>query len=520
MDVMQIEFYLLILSVLFFASILAGKAGSRFGVPALLLFLGVGMLFGSDGLGIHFDNNEVAHMVGTVALSAILFSGGLDTKVRDIRPVLGPGIALATLGVLLTAVATGLILYLILPHDIGVSLLGCLLLAATMSSTDSASVFSILRGKGLNLKHRLRPTLELESGANDPMAYVLVLTFISLVLQGGEPRYGSAILMLVAQLAIGTVAGWLLGKAMVWFINKVGLDNVALYPILVLAGSFFVFAATYYLKGNSFLAVYLAGLVVGNSRFVHKRSTRNFFDAITWLAQLSMFLILGLLVNPSELKTVLVPGLIISFVMIFVTRPLSVFVSLAPFRRYTLRDRVFVSWVGLRGAVPIIFAILCRAAGVPHSGEMFNIVFLCTLVSLVVQGTTLPLVAKWLRVSKPPRLQPQVLSSDFDIDFPEEIKSATMEIEILPEMLQRGARLMDLGMPEKTLVIMVKRGDHYFVPTGMTLLHAGDRLMVISDNQRELDATLRALGIAPLQERPPQPRRSWRTVFFDDGGER
>lgn len=513
---MQIELYLLILSTLFFASILAGKAGSRFGVPALLLFLGVGMLFGSDGLGIHFDNIEVAQMVGTVALSAILFSGGLDTKVGDIRPVLGPGISLATLGVLLTAVATGLILYLILPHDIGVSLMGCLLLAATMSSTDSASVFSILRGKGLNLKHRLRPTLELESGANDPMAYVLVLTFISLILQGGEPHYGNAVLMLLTQLAIGAVSGWLLGKALVWTINKINLDNAALYPILVLAGSFFVFAATYYLKGNSFLAVYLAGLVVGNSRFVHKRSTRNFFDAITWLSQLSMFLILGLLVNPSELKTVLVPGLIISFVMIFVTRPLSVFASLIPFKRYTLRDRVFVSWVGLRGAVPIIFAILCRASGVPHSEEMFNIVFLCTLVSLVVQGTTLPLVAKWLRVSKAPTEQSRTLSSDFDIDFPEEIKSATMEIEITAAMLDQGSRLMDLGMPEKTLVIMVKRGDHYFVPTGMTNLHEGDRLMVISDNQRELDATLRALGAAPLQEPPPRPKRNWKNVFFDD----
>ena len=513
---MQIELILLILSILFFASILAGKAGSRFGVPALLLFLGVGMLFGSDGLGIHFDNIEVAQIVGTIALSAILFSGGLDTKIKDIRPVLGPGIMLATVGVLVTAVATGLILYLILPHEIGVTLMGCLLLASTMSSTDSASVFSILRGRGLNLRHRLRPTLELESGANDPMAYVLVLTFISLVLQGGEPHYGSALLMLVTQLAIGAVAGWLFGKAMVWTINKINLDNVALYPILVLAGSFFVFAATYYLKGNSYLAVYLAGLVVGNSRFVHKRSTRNFFDAITWLAQLSMFLILGLLVNPTELKTVLVPGLLISIVMIFVTRPLSVFASLAPFRHYTLRDRVFVSWVGLRGAVPIIFAILCRASGVPHSEEMFNIVFLCTLVSLVVQGTTLPLVARWLRVSKAPRERPRALSSDFDIDFPEEIKSATMEIEITPAMLEHGARLMDLGMPEKTLVIMVKRGDHYFVPTGMTILHAADRLMVISDNQRELDATLHALGIAPLQEHPARPKRNWKTVFFDD----
>ena len=494
---MQIEFVLLILSILFFASILAGKAGSRFGVPALLLFLGVGMLFGSDGLGIHFDNIKLAHMIGTVALSAILFSGGLDTKIEDIKPVLGPGVTLATLGVLLTAVITGLTLYLLIDPRLGLGVMGCLLLASTMSSTDSASVFSILRGKGLHLKHNLRPTLELESGANDPMAYVLTTTFITLVLQGGEPHYGNALLVLLLQLLIGAVAGWCFGKGLVWIINRINMDNQALYPILVLSGCFLVFAATYYLHGNSYLAVYVAGLVVGNSRFVHKRSTRSFFDGVSWIAQLSMFLTLGLLVNPSELREVWVPGLIISLVMIFVSRPLAVFVSLSPFRSYTFRDRLFVSWVGLRGAVPIIFAILCRASEVPHSDVMFNIVFLCTLVSLVVQGTTLPLVSRWLGVSETPKAKRQGPSQDFDIDFPEEIKSAITEATVTEKMLTLGTRMMDFRLPEKTLVIMVKRGDNYFVPTGKTHLHVGDRLMLLSDNQAELECALEAFGIAP-----------------------
>ena len=494
---MQIEFVLLILSILFFASILAGKAGSRFGVPALLLFLGVGMLFGSDGLGIHFDNIKLAHMIGTVALSAILFSGGLDTKIEDIKPVLGPGVTLATLGVLLTAVITGLTLYLLIDPRLGLGVMGCLLLASTMSSTDSASVFSILRGKGLHLKHNLRPTLELESGANDPMAYVLTTTFITLVLQGGEPHYGNALLVLLLQLLIGAVAGWCFGKGLVWIINRINMDNQALYPILVLSGCFFVFAATYYLHGNSYLAVYVAGLVVGNSRFVHKRSTRSFFDGVSWIAQLSMFLTLGLLVNPSELREVWVPGLIISLVMIFVSRPLAVFVSLSPFRSYTFRDRLLVSWVGLRGAVPIIFAILCRASDVPHSDVMFNIVFLCTLVSLIVQGTTLPLVSRWLGVSETPKAKRQGPSQDFDIDFPEEIKSAITEATVTEKMLTLGTRMMDFRLPEKTLVIMVKRGDNYFVPTGKTHLHVGDRLMLLSDNQAELECALEAFGIAP-----------------------
>lgn len=511
---MQIEFILLTLSTLFFASILAGKAGSRFGVPALLLFLAVGMLFGSDGLGIHFDNIKVAQIIGTVALSAILFSGGLDTKISDIKPVLGPGITLATLGVLITAVATGVILYFLLDHRLGISIMGALLLASTMSSTDSASVFSILRGRGLNLKHNLRPTLELESGANDPMAYVLVLTFISLVQQGGTPQWGSVIAMLVVQLAVGAVAGWLFGKALVWVVNKINIDNAALYPILILAGSFFVFAATYYMRGNSYLAVYIAGLVVGNSKFVHRRSTRNFFDGITWIAQLTMFLTLGLLVNPSELHQVLVPGLVISVVMIFVTRPLSVFASMAFFREYSLRDRIFVSWVGLRGAVPIIFAILCRVEGVPGSEVMFNIVFLCTLTSLVVQGTTLPIVARWLGVSEPPKAKPRI--DNFDIDFPEEIKSAATEVEITSQILENGNRLMDLRLPEKTLAILVKRGDNYFVPTGKTVLHLGDHLMLLTDDKQAMNDTLQKLGVATEEHPLKTTTHPWYSALFDD----
>ena len=514
---MQIEFFLLVISLLFIVSILVGKAGSRYGMPALLLFLGVGMLFGSDGLGlVHFDNIKLAHMVGTVALSAILFSGGLDTKISDIRPVLGPGIALATLGVLLTAVGTGIILYLLLGHRQGVSLgvMGCLLLASTMSSTDSASVFSILRGKGLNLKHNLRPTLELESGSNDPMAYVLTTTFISLVLQGGSPHYGAAVLTLVVQLVVGVLAGFAMGKGMVWLVNKIDIDNVALYPILVLTGSFFVFAVTFYLHGNSFLAVYIVGLIVGNSRFVHKRSTRNFFDGITWIAQLTMFLTLGLLVNPSELHQVLVPGLVISVVMIFVTRPLSVFASMAFFREYSLRDRIFVSWVGLRGAVPIIFAILCRVEGVPGSEVMFNIVFLCTLTSLVVQGTTLPIVARWLGVSEPPKAKPRI--DNFDIDFPEEIKSAATEVEIISQILENGNRLMDLRLPEKTLAILVKRGDNYFVPTGKTVLHLGDHLMLLTDDKQAMNDTLQKLGVATEEHPLKTITHPWYSALFDD----
>lgn len=494
---MQIEFLLLIISILFFASIIVSKASSRFGVPVLLLFLAVGMVFGVDGFGIQFDSIRVAQVIGTVALCIILFSGGMDTKLSDVKPIIGPGVMLATIGVFITAFVTGFVIWIIMDKtSIGtnIGLLCSLLLAATISSTDSASVFSILRSKGLHLKNNLKPTLELESGSNDPMAYVLTITLISLANQGGSPQYLTAVMNLFIQLIVGAVAGYCLGKALVWLINRLKIENESLYPILVLSSCIFIFAVTYYMQGNSYLAVYIGGLIFGNSKFVHKRSTRNFFDGISWLSQLVMFLTLGLLVNPSELNWhyIILPSLIISAVMILLSRPLAVFISLLPFKRYRFRDRVFVSWCGLRGAVPIIFAILCRAENVPHADTIFNIVFCCTLVSLVLQGTTLPLMARWLKVEDEAPKQNKI--ENFDIDFPEEIKSATSEIEMTPQILSHGNLLMDLRMPEKTLAIMVKRGENYFVPTGKTHLMVGDKLMVITDNNEALEQTLKQLS--------------------------
>lgn len=494
---MQIEFLLLIISILFFASIIVSKASSRFGVPVLLLFLAVGMIFGVDGFGIQFDSIRVAQVIGTVALCIILFSGGMDTKLSDVKPIIGPGVMLATIGVFITAFVTGFVIWIIMDKtSIGtnIGLLCSLLLAATISSTDSASVFSILRSKGLHLKNNLKPTLELESGSNDPMAYVLTITLISLANQGGSPQYLTAVMNLFIQLIVGAVAGYCLGKALVWLINRLKIENESLYPILVLSSCIFIFAVTYYMQGNSYLAVYIGGLIFGNSKFVHKRSTRNFFDGISWLSQLVMFLTLGLLVNPSELNFhyIILPSLIISAVMILLSRPLAVFISLLPFKRYRFRDRVFVSWCGLRGAVPIIFAILCRAENVPHADTLFNIVFCCTLVSLVLQGTTLPLMARWLKVEDEAPKQNKI--ENFDIDFPEEIKSATSEIEMTPQILSHGNLLMDLRMPEKTLAIMVKRGENYFVPTGKTHLMVGDKLMVITDNNEALEQTLKQLS--------------------------
>lgn len=493
---LQIEIVLLVVAVLFFLSILAGKASSKFGVPALLLFLAVGMLSGSDGLGIQFENIHIANNIGTIALCIILFSGGLDTKTSEIRPVIKQGVLLATLGVFLTAMITGVVIWFVLDRTMasaGVGLLTSLLLASTMASTDSASVFSILRSRNLQLKNNLRPMLELESGSNDPMAYVLVITFISIIKQDYMPNYWLAGGTLLMQLCIGAMLGFAIGKLAVLIINRIKIGNDSLYPILIFTFCIFIFSVTYFARGNGFLAVYIGGLVIGNSKFVHKRSSLNFFDGLAWMAQLIMFLTLGLLVNPHELIPVIIPGLIISFLMIFFTRPLTVFLCLLPFRKMPFKDKSYVSWVGLRGAVPIIFAIIPLVEGVPHARMIFNIVFLCTLVSLIIQGTSIPLVARWLNLAEKPKKLKSL--KNFDVDFSNDIKSVTTEIEITQDILKNGNQIMNLPFPENTLVVLVNRDNKYFVPTGMTTLQEKDKILIITDNHEALRETYGNLGI-------------------------
>lgn len=486
------EHILLIASVILFFSILASKAGYRFGLPSLLLFLGVGMLFGSDGLGIEFSSPKITQFIGMLALSIILFSGGMDTKVAEIKPVASPGVVLATFGVLATTFITGSFIYLlfdVLTDRISLTYPEALLLAAVMSSTDSASVFSILRSKGVYLKERLRPTLELESGSNDPMAYMLTLILIDVIAEGGM-NIAQAGLSLVIQLAVGAVMGYLLGRASVWIINKINIDNESLYPILLLSTAFFTFTATTLCKGNGYLAVYLAGLVVGNAKIVHKKSMGTFFEGFTWLWQIVMFLTLGLLVNPHEMLPVTGVGILVGVFMILVARPISVFLSLIPFKHFSFKGKCYISWVGLRGAVPIIFATYPLIADIPHARMFFNIVFFITILSLIIQGTTVTAAAKWFdMVDEPER------KDEFGIELPEEIKSAMSEIDITPAVLSHGNKLMQLTLPNHTLAVMVKREGRYFIPKGNTELKENDKLLIISDNDEALLQAYQSLGV-------------------------
>ncbi len=494
------EYFLLFLSILFFVSLLASKAGSRLGVPVLLLFLGVGMMFGVDGIGIEFSNYKLAQAIGTVALCIILFSGGMDTKFHEIKPVAAQGAILATIGVLLTALLTGLFIYFAVNAwvpNIQLTLLESLLLASIMSSTDSASVFSILRGKGTALKHRLRPLLELESGSNDPMAYMLTIILVGLINmeQTGESIYfGRTALDFCLQLVVGGATGFLLGKGSVKLINKIRLGNDSLYPILLFSCGIFIFSATYFMKGNGFLAVYIAGLIIGNAKFAHKRSSLKIFDGLAWFSQIIMFLALGLLVNPKELIPVAAGSILIGAFLIILGRPLSVFLSLIPFRQMPFKDKLFVSWVGLRGAVPIIFAIYPLAAGLNQAQLIFNIVFFITLISLLVQGTTITQVASWLGLTRNPKGEDSL--QDFDVEFSDEIKSSMTEIVITSEILSvNGDKLMHMPLPDQTLAVMVKRGNNYFIPKGQTELQAGDKLLIITNDEKALVETYKSLGI-------------------------
>ena len=485
------ENVVLVGALLLFVAVIAGKVAYRFGAPALLLFLGVGMLFGLNFIS--FRSVEMTQFVGMIALCIILFTGGMDTKFSEIKPIIGPGVVLATAGVVMTAFILASFVWLVAPW-LGVEMpfVLALLLASTMSSTDSASVFSILRSKKQGLKQNLRPLLELESGSNDPMAYMMTILLISVVSNTSSGvGLGMSVVFFVVQMVVGALSGYLIGRLAVWTINRINLVNHSLYSVLLLAFIFFSFAFTDLIKGNGYLAVYLSGLVIGNHKLQQKRPLTVFFDGFTWLMQIVMFLTLGLFVNSNELlePRVLILGGLVGAFMILVARPLTVFACLLPFRKFTTKARLYVSWVGLRGAVPILFAIYPLMAHVENAGLLFNVVFLGTIISLLVQGTTVSGMANLLGLAYEER------ESAFSVDMHQDMKSALTEVEVNETMLESGHTLKDITLPENTLVMMVCRDGEYFVPQGKTELKLGDKLLVISDRSEELATTYKDMGI-------------------------
>ncbi|WP_405569606.1 potassium/proton antiporter [Winogradskyella sp. Asnod2-B02-A] len=475
---LTIENILLVGSILLFISIVVGKTSYRFGVPTLLLFLAIGMLAGSDGIGgIRFDDPKLAQFIGIVSLNFILFSGGLDTSFKAVKPILREGLVLSTLGVLLTAISLGTFVWFVTDFTIYESML----LGSIVSSTDAAAVFSILRSKNLALKNNLRPTLELESGSNDPMAYVLTLAFLTLVINQDMSAW-SIIPLFFQQMIVGGIAGFAFGKLSKIIINKIKLGFEGLYPVLVIALMFITFSATDFVGGNGFLAIYICSVYLGNQDLIHKSTILKMFDGIAWLMQIVLFLTLGLLVFPSQIIPYMGIGLLISIFLIVVARPISVFISLM-FFKMKLRRRFYISWVGLRGAVPIVFATYPLLAGIEKANMIFNIVFFISVTSVLIQGTTLSIFAKWLNVALPEEVKPITENDRYILNLP---KSAMEEVSIPIGSFAVDKRIIDLHFPKSAFIVMIKRNGKFVRPGGSTIIEVNDTLVLLLDNDDSL----------------------------------
>ena len=463
-----------VVAVLLVLSVFASKAAVKLGVPTLLLFMALGIVAGSEGVGgLWFDYPRIAQGVGVVALVYILYAAGFDTRVAELRQQMWPALSLATIGVFVSC-----LLMAVFSHYVfGLKWASGVLLGAVVSSTDAAAVFSALRAKNTNLKPGLRHLIEAESGSNDPMAIFLTFAAITAVLVP-QTSMASHIGHFFLEMGLGAALGYLGGKGTVYIINHIRLEWDGLYPVLSIALVLLFFAICSRVGGNGFLGVYVAGLVVGNTTLIHRRSLLMFHDGIEWLLQIAMFLILGLQVFPSQLLTVAKVGLLLSLFLIVVARPLSVLAALLPFR-FSIRDQMFISWAGLRGAAPIILATIAVTSNVPHSQTLFNTVFFVAVLSVVAQGTTIDRVAKWLRVLDP---NPSPSRSSLRFDPMASPNRQLVEFEVAPNSDAENKRIVDLRLPAGVLVLLVARDGEDVVPNGGTVLRRGDVIQLLADS--------------------------------------
>jgi cell volume regulation protein A len=469
---------ILIAAVLLLVGTISSKLSARLGLPVLVVFVGIGMLAGENGIGrIDFDDFVIAHGVGTLALAIILFDGGLQTRSAALAAVWKPAFLLATVGVLVTAGITGVAA----AWALGLPLASGLLLGSIVASTDAAAVFSILRAQGVHLRPRVAATLEIESGSNDPMAILLTIGCIEVITGRTQVGFG-LVTLFVQQMGIGGLAGVGCGWAAVRLINRVNLSAPGLYPVLAAACGLAAFGLAAALGGSGFLAIYVAGIVIGNSRLVFQAGTFRFVDGLAWIGQITMFVVLGLLSTPAELIGVAVPALLVAAILTVVARPLAVAPLLVPFR-FSVREVLLISWVGLRGAVPIILATFPLMFGLPEARLIFNVVFFVVLVSATLQGWTLPPLATRLGLQEPPGPAPP---ATLELTALRDLNAEIVDYTISPASPVAGRKVEDLPLPPGSIVAMVSRGSQVIAPRGGTRLEAGDHLFVIAHTGERL----------------------------------
>ncbi|MCF6159383.1 MAG: potassium/proton antiporter [wastewater metagenome] len=470
---MPIEGILLLVAVLIFVSVISSKLSDKFGVPILLLFLTIGMLAGSEGIGgIYFDDARLAKSVGVVALIFIIFSGGLDTNWEDARSVILPGAILSTVGVLITATITGFFAVYILKF----SLLEGMLLGSIVSSTDAAAVFSVLRSKRISLKQPLKPLLEFESGSNDPMAIFLTVGFIS-ILTVKNMNITALIPRFMLDMSVGALIGYFMAKFIVFFINRLKLGYEGLYPVIMISLVLLTYVIAVFLKGNGILAVYLAGLMLGKAEFPNKKMIMRFHDGLAWLAQIVMFVTLGLLVFPSHIVPLIGAGFLLTFLLMVVARPVSVLLCLLPFN-ITMRKKAMVAWVGLRGSVPIILATFPFMAGIPQADTMFNIVFFVVITSVFIQGTSIPVISKILKLDIP-----LAYKMSYPIEFKKTVDIDAELIDVIVPFDSEviGKKISDLDIPNECLIVLICRNGKFVIPSGSIVIESGDVLLILAN---------------------------------------
>lgn len=471
--------FLLVGSIILLISILLSKSSSRFGLPILVLFLFIGMIAGSEGIGgIHFENYELTHTLSLIALCLIIFSGGIDTNLQDVKKHLARGVTLSSLGVLLTALIIGAFTF----YMTSLTLSESLLLGAILSATDAAAVFSILQDKKTQVKSSLKNLLKFESGSNDPMAYFLVSLIIGYI-EFGIKDYTDLTSMIILNPAIGLLGGWVISYFFLKINNKINLDHLGLYPALTLAFLFLSYSVVTILKGNGFLAVYVFGILIGNKNIVHKNILLTFYDGVSWLSQIGLFVMLGLLVFPSRLVSVALPALMIALFLIFIARPFVVFLCLIK-SKFNIKEKVFISWAGLKGATPIVFASFAAT----HIGEkaniIFDIVFFVVIISALLQGSSLRLLGQKFKL-----LVATKEESSFPVNFEllSNTKKGHIEIKIDKENLIIGKKIFELNLPYEARVLFIKRDGSFIIPDGSTSLQAQDNILIVTKELEDIE---------------------------------